>query len=236
MSIKNTHPFVKSISYLVLFIIAFLVQSCNQPTPTTLPKGFVYLNDIAPTIKTEVRYYSSDNFVGTRVSAYNNDVIICTEDAAKALKKVQKELLLSNLELLVYDAYRPQRAVNHFVKWAEELSDTLTKSKYYPDVAKKNLFHLGYIAEHSSHSRGSTFDLTIIDSSGKPIDMGSDFDFFGSISWPSSDLISNKQRENRMLLSHLMTKYGFKPDNKEWWHFTLKPEPFPDTYFDFAVE
>ena len=236
MSIKNTYPFIKSISYLVLFIIALLGQSCNQLTPTTLPKGFVYLNDIAPTIKTEVRYYGSNNFAGTKISAYNSDVIICTEDAAKALKKVQKELLISNLELLVYDAYRPQRAVNHFIKWAEDLSDTLTKSKYYPDVAKKDLFRLGYIAEHSSHSRGSTFDLTIINHSGNILDMGSDFDFFGSISWIASDLISDKQRENRMLLNRLMTKYGFKPYDREWWHFTLKPEPFPDTYFDFAVE
>ncbi len=227
---------IKRLSYLVLFIIVSLGQSCNYSTQNALPKGFVYLDDIAPPIKTEVRYYGNDNFVGTRISAYNSDIIICTEDAAKALRKVQEELLMSNLELLVYDAYRPQRAVNHFIKWAQNLNDTLCKAKYYPDVAKKDLFRLGYIAEHSSHSRGSTFDLTIIDSSGKPLDMGSDFDFFGPISWISSELISNKQRENRMLLNHLMIKYGFKPYAEEWWHFTLKTEPFPDTYFDFNVE
>ena len=139
--------------------------------------------------------------------------------------------------LKVYDGYRPQRSVNHFIRWAKDLNDTINKSEFYPDVAKRNLFKEEYIASRSGHSRGSTIDLTIIDgNTGKPLDMGSPYDFFGKQSWVDYDSITESQKKNRQLLQRVMLKYNFRNYPKEWWHFTLRWEPFPKTYFDFEVE
>jgi len=145
-----------------------------------------------------------------------------------------------NLELKIYDAYRPQRAVDHFVRWAKDHKDRKMKARYYPDVVKKDLFKKGYIAKRSGHSRGSAVDLTIITRvSGRnteELDMGSVFDFFSPLSWPGNSSISPSSRAHRMLLQTLMKKHGFKPYSREWWHFTLKDELFPKTYFNFPVE
>lgn len=205
-----------------------------------LPNGFVYLEDYVPTIAVELRYYTGDNFVGRRIDGYLKHRCILTREAAEALKRAQQELKSFGLGLKVYDAYRPQRAVNHFVRWAKDTGDTAMKQAFYPRVKKKNLFKGGYIAARSSHSRGGTVDLTIVSletaGPGEELDMGSPFDFFGPESWPYNPHATAGQRAHRLLLRMIMHKHGFEPYSKEWWHFTLKNEPFPDTYFDFPVQ
>lgn len=215
-----------------LLLILFTSFGCSK-----LPKGFVYVQDIMPSIQSELRYYSNNNFIGKPIDGYHRETIIISEPAAKALAKVQGELLKNGLSLKVYDAYRPQQAVDHFVRWAKVLNDTLMKSQYYPDVAKKDLFKKGFIAAKSGHTRGSTVDLTIIDQkTGRELDMGSPYDFFGKESHPFYDGISDVQKKNRLYLRKLMLNNGFKPYENEWWHFTLKNEPFPETYFNFPIE
>jgi D-alanyl-D-alanine dipeptidase len=217
------------------FVFLFLLLSL--PSVAQLPDGFVYAEDIIPDLDVELRYFGSNNFVGSPIDCYNRNKLIITEQTAKALKEVQKELLNKNLCLRVYDGYRPQCAVNHFIKWAKKLNDTINKPIFYPDVKKKHLFKEEYIASRSGHSRGSTIDLTIIDgNTGKPLDMGSPFDFFGEASWVNYQNLTDEQKFNRALLQQIMIKHGFKNYSKEWWHFTLRGEPYPKTYFDFPIE
>lgn len=222
--------------WLAMLVLALMLPIAAADSPP-LPDGFVDLQEFIPSLRLELRYCSDNNFTGRPVDGYLKPRGIATREAAAALKKVQDELLPFGLGIKVFDAYRPQRAVDSFVKWAENREDTLAKARYYPDVAKRDLFREGYIADRSSHSRGSTVDLTIIElSSGAELDMGSPFDFFGPISWPDSTLVSPSQRANRLLLRTLMVKHGFNPYAQEWWHFTLASEPYPATYFDFPVE
>lgn len=203
----------------------------------SLPDGFVYLNEIDPTISVEMKYLSSDNFLGTPVDGYKSNHCILTKKTAVALKKVQVELKAMGLGLKVFDAYRPQQAVDHFVRWAKVVDDTLTKSTFYPTLPKSTLFQKGFIASRSGHSRGSTVDLTIIDlKSKKEIDMGGIFDLFHDKSHVTYPDLTTQQRVNRLLLRTLMIKSGFRPYSKEWWHFRFKNEPFPKTYFNFPVE
>jgi len=202
-----------------------------------LPKGFVYADQVIPNLEVELRYYSDNNFVGKRIDGYLSDTLILTYDAALALVKVQEELQQKNLRLKIYDGYRPQRAVNHFILWARDLNDTINKKYFYPNVAKADLFKQEYIATRSGHSKGSTVDLTIINTVTKTeLDMGSPYDFFGHQSWVNYQAITPKQKANRYLLQQVMLKYGFRNYPKEWWHFTLKNEPFPKTYFDFVIK
>lgn len=222
----------------VLLFLIFLIPclSYAEKRQSRLPKGFVHVQELIPDIGLEIRYFGSDNFVGRPVDGYEAPVAISTVEAARALKQVQEELKLKKMRLIIFDAYRPQRAVDHFIRWAKDTDDTLTKTKYYPNIKKKDLFRLNYIAAKSSHSRGSTFDVSIVDENGKKIDMGTTFDYFGPESWPKSDLVTEEQRDNRMILRKLMVKHGFKPYAEEWWHFTLEDEPYTDTYFDFPVK
>ncbi|MFV0248257.1 MAG: M15 family metallopeptidase [Tenacibaculum sp.] len=202
-----------------------------------LPKGFCYVKDIVPTIEIDLRYYTNNNFTGVPVKAYQCPVLISTISVAKALQKVQAELATQGLGLKIYDAYRPQTAVDYFVKWAKKISDTLMKRQYYPNIDKSNLFKLGYIASKSGHSRGSSVDLTLIRlNTLEELDMGSPYDFFGKSSHLSYTKLTQKQRKNRSILKSIMFKHGFKPYKNEWWHFSLKNEPFPKTYFDFPVK
>ena len=218
---------------LLLFALFIVFQSCSQ----NLPKGFSYLSDVDSTIQKELRYITSDNFLGRPVDGYEKDTLIVSYSAAVALKEVQTKLREFGLSLKVFDAYRPQRAVDHFVRWAKVLNDTLTKQKYYPNVAKKDLFKLDYIAARSGHTRGSAVDLTIVDlKTGEELDMGSGFDYFGTPSHPTYPNLTEKQRANRLLLRNLMLEAGFKPYSKEWWHFSLQNEPFPETYFNFPIK
>jgi D-alanyl-D-alanine dipeptidase len=201
-----------------------------------LPNGFVYIQDHIPNAILDIRYSGPDNFVGKPVNGYLMPVGIITIEAVQALKKVQKELAFQELRLKIFDAYRPQKAVDHFSEWAVVLNDTLTKHKYYPNVEKSDLFKLQYIASKSGHSRGSTVDLTLVNQNGTELDMGTPWDYFGPESWPSNTDVSNIAQKNRLILQKVMIKYGFKPYYEEWWHFTLKNEPFPNTYFNFDIK
>ena len=219
--------------YTLTFLICFVFSSFYAQ----LPNGFIYAEDVIPDLEVELRYFTSNNFVGQPIEGYHSNKLILTLESAQALKLVHEALQEQNLCLKVYDGYRPQSAVNHFIKWARDLDDTINKHTFYPDVKKRNLFKDEYIASKSGHSRGSTLDLTIIDgNTGIPLDMGSAYDFFGQESWIDYTNITEKQKINRQLLQRFMLKFGFRNYPKEWWHFTLRGEPFQDTYFDFAVK
>lgn len=197
---------------------------------------FVVLGEYIPDIVQEIRYYSSFNFVGDRIDGYEEPIALLTKDAARALKSVSKELNAKGFRLKIFDAYRPTTAVSHFIFWGIEDQDLRMKPFFYPDLEKQELFIRGYIAKRSSHSRGSAVDLTLLDEmTGKEVDMGSPFDFFGEISHPDFRGITGGQYENRMFLRNAMVRYGFEPFDCEWWHFTLRDEPYPDTYFSFPV-
>ena len=204
-----------------------------------LPSGFTVLNNKIPELEVELRYSTSKNFMGRRVKAYYSDIAIGSIALAKQLKKVQAELKPMGFGIKIFDAYRPQTAVDDFIKWSEIPNDTISKKEYYPNLKKNTLFDLGFISKKSGHSRGSTVDLTLIylgkDKKGKELDMGSSWDFFGDISNYDSSKISEIQKLNRKLLRDVMISNGFIPYEKEWWHFTLINEPFPDTYYDFSI-
>ncbi len=198
--------------------------------------GFVLLADFIPAIVQEIRYYTTYNFVGERIDGYEAPVALLSVEAARALRNVSNRANVMGYRLKIFDAYRPVCAVKHFVLWGIEDLDQKTKPFFYPDLEKQELFKRGYIAAQSSHSRGSTVDLTLLDmSTGMELDMGSPFDYFSEISHPDNKDITEQQYENRMILRNLMMQNGFLPIDCEWWHFTLKDEPYPDTYFEFPV-
>jgi len=201
-----------------------------------LPDGFVYLEDVNNSIVQEVKYFENDNFVGQPIRGYLAAKCILTKQAATALSNAQQELLSKSLSLKVFDCYRPQRAVQHFIDWSKDPTQQQMKKSFYPNIDKKDFFTLGYVAEKSSHTRGSTVDLTIVYlKDKKPLNMGTEFDFMDELSHPLNKAIKGEAFENRMFLRELMINHGFEPLAMEWWHFTLKDEPFPETYFDFEV-
>ena len=203
---------------------------------TADPSGFVVLADYVPHIVQEIRYYSTYNFIGERIDGYEEPCALLTKEAARALKSVSNEMIVHGYRLKIFDAYRPACAVKHFVLWGIEDQDIRMKPYFYPDLQKQELFEKGYIAKKSSHSRGSTVDLTLLDmSTGGELDMGSPFDLFSVVSHPDYKGITEQQYENRMMLQRVMVRSGFEPIDCEWWHFTLKDEPYPDTYFEFPV-
>ena len=210
---------------------------------------FVNLAEAIPDAILEIRYYSTYNFVGTRVDGYEEPIALLTRQAADSLRAVSDDLLKQGYRLKIYDAYRPQCAVDHFVRWAADVNDTLMKPYFYPKVPRDKLFELGYIAKRSGHTRGSTVDLTLFDmATEKELDMGGTFDWFGLESHPDfggnprtgkykgNAKITAEQFHNRMILREAMLRHGFKAIDEEWWHFTLKNEPFPNTYFTFPVK
>ncbi|MBQ6261787.1 MAG: M15 family metallopeptidase [Firmicutes bacterium] len=198
--------------------------------------GFVLLSDYVPGIVQEIRYFSTYNFVGDRIDGYEEPCAIITREAARALKTVSNLAQVQGYRLKIFDAYRPACAVRHFVLWGIEDLDLRMKPFFYPDIEKQELFSRGYIASRSSHSRGSTVDLTLLDmETGKELNMGSPFDLFSPISHPDYRGITEEQYNNRMILRNAMMRNGFEPIDCEWWHFTLKEEPYPDTYFEFPV-
>lgn len=243
----------KNIIFLTLLLTIHLYSQ-------NIPKGFVEIRQVIPDIVLDLRYHTNHNFVGVPIDGYQSDKCYITKAAADSLAKVQSELRKFNLSLKIYDAYRPQRAVDHFVRWAKDLSDTLTKLEFYPTADKNKLFIDGYIAEKSGHSRGSTVDLTIVPiplpeqpqfnvndqcECYKPVeerfkdnslDMGTGFDCFSELSHTENPNLTPQQRANRLLLKLLMEKYGFKNLAEEWWHYTLRNEPYPSIYFDFVIE
>ena len=197
---------------------------------------FVLLSDCVPGILQEIRYFSTYNFIGDRIDGYEMPCALMTREAARALKAVAGRAAVMGYRLKIFDAYRPACAVRHFVIWGLEDLDQRMKPFFYPDLEKEALFERGYIASRSSHSRGSTVDLTLLDmKTGKEADMGSPFDYFSELSHPDCRAVSEEQYANRMLLQKLMGDGGFAPCDCEWWHFTLENEPFPDTYFEFPI-
>lgn len=218
----------------------------DDPAPADLPEpaapeldpsGFVEISEAVPDAILEIRYYSTYNFVGERIDGYEEPVALLTKEAAAALGEVSDELAEQGYRLKIYDAYRPQRAVDHFRRWAADPEAVSMKEYFYPDLDKSVLFAQGYISARSGHSRGSTVDLTLFDmATGKEVDMGGTFDWFGPRSHPGyTSGLTAEQIANRKLLRDTMLAHGFKGINTEWWHFTLKDEPYPDTYFDFPV-
>lgn len=199
-------------------------------------EGFVLVTDVIPDAILEIRYYTDYNFVGEQIDGYEEPVALLTKEAAEALKAANDDLEEQGYCIKIYDAYRPQSAVDDFVDWANDTSDTKMQEYFYPEVNKANLFSEGYIAYHSGHSRGSTVDLTIVDkATGEDVDMGGTFDYFGQVSHPDYTGITDEQYANRMILRDAMTSHGFKAITTEWWHFTLQNEPYPNTYFNFPV-
>jgi D-alanyl-D-alanine dipeptidase len=216
-------------------VLSFALAACAHAYPDR-PTGFVDAAQIVPGLRVDMRYTGARNFVGRPIDGYEAPVCVLTREAAEALARAQAELALRGLGLKVFDCYRPERAVAHFARWAADLSDQGTKAEFYPNVDKSRLFELGYIAERSGHSRGSTLDLTIIDlATGAELDMGTPFDLFDTRSWPTDETVSPEARANRLMLQNLMRAHGFRSLREEWWHFTLEGEPHPETYFDFVV-
>lgn len=246
----------QSICMLVLFLLSGCSLAAGKPAPVSaaagpmhapdptpaasgkeyLQYGFVSIGEHLDHVILEVRYYTDYNFVGARIDGYQAPVALLTIEAADALKTAAALLYEQGYILKIYDGYRPQRAVDHFVRWGADLSDQRMKRIFYPDIDKDKLFD-GYIARKSGHSRGSTVDLTIVEAAtGREVDMGSPFDLLGKISNHGTELITPGQTENRNILKDAMEQAGFKPYANEWWHYTLIDEPYPDTYFDFPVE
>lgn len=201
------------------------------------PDAFVNVNEILPAAGFDIRYASDENFLGTRVDGYVRPVCLLTEPAAAVLKRVQQDVQQRGYALKIFDCYRPQRAVDHFVRWVGDLRDRTMKAHYYPNEAKSRLIEKGYIADRSGHSRGSTLDLTLVKKDGgAELDMGTPYDYFDSLSNTADPRITGEPKANRLLLKAVMEKHGFVNYPKEWWHYTLKDEPHPDTYFDFPVQ
>ncbi len=249
-----------AISFL-LTVLVFPFSLFAGECAEKMSDNFVDLQQIIPDVDMDIRYYSEHNFLGERVDGYLAPKCILTKEAAHALSGVRKDLQPYALTLKIYDCYRPQRAVNHFVRWAKDIENTKTMREFYPTIDKRNLFRDGYIDSKSGHSRGSTVDLTIVPLpvparqeyiSGQTLfecyrpagqrfgdnslDMGTGFDCFHERSHTENPDIGREQKINRVLLKSLMEKHGFKNYDKEWWHYTLKNEPYPNTYFDFPVE
>jgi D-alanyl-D-alanine dipeptidase len=219
---------------LLLATLAALVPSGLPVNAQSRPPAFVDAATVIPNLVVDMRYFGTHNFVGMRVDGYEAPVCVLTQQAATALAAVQRDLSAKNLGLKVFDCYRPVRGVRHFVRWARD-SDNSTKAEFYPHVAKSNLFREGYIASRSGHSRGSTVDLTLVSLPGnQELDMGTPFDFLSPQAGVNAK-VSAEARSNRKILADAMRARGFMPYDKEWWHFTLRNEPFPNSYFDFPV-
>jgi D-alanyl-D-alanine dipeptidase len=200
------------------------------------PAAFVDASIVVPGLIVEMRYAGAHNFVGRPIDGYEAPRCLLSQAAAAALAEVARDLAPRGLHIKAFDCYRPTRAVANFVRWARDLKDTSGKAEFYPDVDKRTLFRDGYIASQSGHSRGSTIDMTLANDDGRELDMGTPFDFFSPKSWPADSTVTSKQHANRMLLTTAMRRRGFRPYDREWWHFTLRGEPFPQTYFDFPVK
>ena len=222
-----------------VFIGCLLAIAFSHPASAQQrrPEGFVDASTVVQNLAVEMRYFGSKNFVGRPVDGYEASVCLLTRQAATALANVARDLAKQGLGLKVFDCYRPARAVAHFVRWARDLRDVAGKAEFYPDVDKRTLFRDGYIAAYSGHSRGSTVDLTLVRlADGSALDMGTPFDLFSPRSAPSDPSVGLEARKNRALLAQAMRRGGFYAYGKEWWHFTLRGEPFPSTYFDFPVK
>ena len=263
---RRTSSYLVTMKKLIIPVCALLLTACavllslklnkEEAAPEADSSEFVTITDAVPDAILELRYFSTYNFVGERIDGYLEPTALLTKRAADSLRAVSDELLTLGYRIKIFDAYRPQCAVDHFLRWASDVSDTRMKSYFYPDLDKSVLFEQEYIMEKSGHTRGSTVDLTLFDMNTETdVDMGGTFDWFGPESHPdfcgnpdsgefngdgsvspSGMTITAEQFANRMLLRNIMVKHGFKTLDSEWWHFTLKDEPFPETYFTFPVK
>lgn len=206
----------------------------TQHSSESMPRDFCDVSALIPDALLDIRYAGTHNFVGEPIDGYFAPQAILTRPAAQALCHAAADFRAMGYRILIYDAYRPQRAVDHFVRWAQT-DDARMKAEFYPTLSKNELFPRGYIAARSGHSRGSTVDLTLVDGDGTPLDMGGAFDFFGPVSGHDAPGLTSLQRENRALLRRIMLAHGFTDYSEEWWHYRLANEPYPDTYFDFPI-
>ena len=237
----------KTICLFISIVVAISLFSCKSSSNSSSMENnslnlsndssdFVLLSDAVPDAILEIRYYSTYNFVGKRIAGYEEPIALLTKEAATKLKEVSDEMIEKGYRLKIYDAYRPQKAVNNFVEWAKDVNDVKMKKYFYPDLDKEVLFPQMYIMEYSGHTRGSTVDLTLFDmNTEKEVDMGGTFDYFGEESHPDYKGITDEQYNNRMILRDAMMSHGFKPLETEWWHFTLEDEPYKDIYFNFPI-
>ena len=234
----------KAFTPVFIALISLLIVTCSpidSKNSTELNSTFKELNDgISDDLEKfeiSIRYFSNNNFIGRPIPGYYANKAFLTREAADALLLAQRDFIKQGYRLKIYDAYRPQTAVDYFSAWAADLEDSQNKSQYYPNISKSQLFADGYIAAKSGHSRGSAVDLTLLEiESGNELDMGSPWDFFDPISWVENNQITDQQRANRKLLASVMIIHGFKPLKEEWWHFSFTEEPFPETYFDFPID
>src|SRR5688572_26723458 len=219
-------------------IVLAVLVAASASVAQERPAGFIDASSVVPGIIVEMRYAGTHNFVGARIDGYEKAICYLTHEAASALARVVRDLEPRGLLLKVFDCYRPERAVRHFVRWARNLEDAARKAEFYPEVDKRNLFRDGYISPRSGHSRGSTVDLTLArradgaELGGRELDMGTPFDFFSPRAAPSDRSVSAEAQANRAMLAQAMRRGGFVGYRKEWWHFTLRNEPFRDRYFD----
>ena len=224
---------------LLLMLLCCTAASAEEtPIPAyELPDGFCYVQEIIPDVVQDIRYAGTHNFVGEVIDGYEAPLAIMTEKAALRLKDAADEFREMGYRILIYDAYRPLKAVKHFLRWSMDEDDRRMQEEFYPEYKNKSLLvEQGYIARNSSHTRGSALDITLVDAEGVQLDMGTCFDYFGKAAWHGAKGLTEEQQANRMLLKTVMEKHGFKPFDKEWWHYRLRGEPFPDTSFDFPVK
>jgi D-alanyl-D-alanine dipeptidase len=222
-----------------LFLIGLVLFSFIQSTQASQisydKSDFAPIYSVIDDASFDIRYYSSNNFTGDKINGYKAPIAYMTKQSLQALSIAANDLRKQGYRLLIWDSYRPQKAVNNFVEWINNPKDEGDKS-FYPKLKKSNLIEGNYIAEKSGHTRGSTVDLTLIKKDGSFVDMGGTFDLFSEISHPDYKKLTKEQKRNRKILHDAMIKAGFKGIDSEWWHYTLENEPYPDTYFDFDVE
>ena len=226
---------MKKIIGIIIGCALFVSYAVSAAEISTDKSGFDKIYNVIDDAVFDLRYYSPYNFTGTKIRGYKAPVAYMTKEALQALAKAAADLRAQGYRILVWDSYRPQKAVDHFVEWINDPNDPGNKS-FYPTLNKSDLISGNYIMPRSGHTRGSTIDLTLIKQDGSFVDMGGTFDLFSEISHPDYKKLTKEQKRNRKILRKAMLKAGFKGLDSEWWHFTLKNEPYPDTYFDFDVE
>lgn len=212
------------------------ISAACIPKARELPEGFVYLDEYIEDCIIDAKYAGTDNFMGRPAEGYERALVVASSEVAEACIRAADILRKQGYVLKIFDAYRPQRAVDDFCRWAEDEEDQRRKPIQYPNIDKLRMFEEGYIAKRSSHTRGRAIDLTLVDmTTHQEVDMGTIFDYMDPASWPDSDLVTDAQRHNRYILRNAMLESGFSPYEFEWWHFNIEPEPYPDTYFDFII-
>lgn len=231
-------PFKKVVFCMILWMMAGAAGAEEMPEPAyQLPEGFCYVHDVIEDVVLDIRYAGEHNFVGTPVDGYLAPYAVMTKEAAHALKEAAEDFRQMGYRLKIFDAYRPQSAVMHFVRWSQDADDMKMQAEFYPDYkTKSRIVDEGYIARNSSHMRGSAVDLTLVDTDGNELDMGTCFDFFGKRSWHGARGLTEEQENNRDLLKKVMEENGFRPFEQEWWHYRLKNEPFKTEKFNFPVQ